>query len=214
MRMIYRTALVLLTGVALTGCGNAGNEVTQVGEVNLAGCEIPAGTKRADAEAIQCGEEGKPGADKGKEGDATQPTNTPAVPDAEVIESALAAEVAKSDGASEYKDARKSVEADLTGDGKPEMVLLYTLEGQGGSNGAGSYLAAFQREESGQLHLVSTTSVAGLGMAAQGLHVEDGTAYVTLLVPGPDDPDCCPSMEEQALYVLHGSKWLQVQPSP
>lgn len=214
MRMIYRTALILLAGVAVTGCGDAGNEVTRVGEVNLAGCEIPAGTTRADAEAIRCGEEGKAGADKEKAGDATQPTNAPAVPDAEVIESALAAEVEKSDGASEYKDARKSVEADLTGDGKPEVVLLYTLEGQGGSNGAGSYLAAFQREESGQLHLVSATLVAGLGVAAQGLHVEDGTAHVTLLVPGPNDPDCCPSVEENAMYVLHGNKWLQVQAQP
>ncbi|CTP83282.1 hypothetical protein A6R71_16665 [Xanthomonas translucens pv. arrhenatheri] len=214
MRMIYRTALMLLTGVVLTGCGNAENEVTQVGEVNLAGCEIPAGTKRADAEAIRCGDGEKAGADRKKGDDAPQPMNAPAVPDAEVIESALAAEVAKSDGASEYKDARKSVEADLTGDGKPEVVLLYTLEGQGGSNGAGSYLAAFQREEGGQLHLIGTTSVAGLGVAAQGLRVEDGTAHVTLLVPGPDDPDCCPSVEEDAMYVLHGNKWLQVQAQP
>lgn len=142
----------------------------------------------------------------------TAATASGAVPSVDVIDAAIAAQ-ARQDGGSEYKEARKSVEADLTGDGKPEVVLLYTLEGQGGSNGAVSYLAAFQRQESGQLHLVSTTSVAGLGVAAQSLRVEDGTAHVTLLAPGPDDPDCCPSMKEEALYVLHGSKWLQVQPS-
>jgi hypothetical protein len=212
MRMIYRTAIILLTGVTLAGCGKGGDDVTQAGEVNLAGCELPAGTKRADAEVIKCGEEGRAVAEKGNADDSAQSVDAPVVPDDQVIEAALAAEVAKSDGASEFKDARKSVEADLTGDGKPEVVLLYTLEGDGGSNGAGSYLAAFQRDDSGQLGLVGTTSVAGLGVAARGLRVEDATAHVTLLAPGPDDPACCPSMEEQVMYVLHGGKWLPVQP--
>ncbi|OAG66933.1 hypothetical protein A7D17_04250 [Xanthomonas floridensis] len=210
MKQIYRSATILLAALAVTGCGKA-DEVMKAGELNLAGCKVPAGTKRVEAEAIQCD------AAKGVKAEAEKAPSQEAVqitPDAEVINAAIAQEAKKADGATEYTEARKLVEGDLTGDGKPEVVALYTLEGGGGGNGAGSYLAAFQREETGQLQLAGTTSVSGFGVAAQNASVEDGTVHVKLLVQGPDDPDCCPSTEEDALYVFHGSKWLQVQPSP
>ncbi|WP_244669447.1 hypothetical protein [Xanthomonas sp. A1809] len=210
MKQIYRAVMILLSALAVTGCGKA-DEVTKAGDINLAGCEVPAGTERAKAEAIQCdaAKDVKAETEKAPPQEAVQIT-----PDAEVINAAIAQEAKKADGATEYKDARKLAEGDLTGDGKPEVVALYTLEGGGGGNGAGSYLAAFQRKETGQLQLAGTTSVSGFGVAAQNVSLEDGTVHVKLLVQGPDDPDCCPSTEEQALYVFHGSKWLQVQPSP
>lgn len=210
MKQIYRSTTILLAALAVTGCGKA-DEVTKAGDINLAGCEVPAGTKRAEAESIQCD------AAKGLKAEAEKVPPQEAVqitPDAEVINAAIAQEAKKADGATEYTEARKLVEGDLTGDGKPEVVALYTLEGGGGGNGAGSYLAAFQRKETGQLQLAGTTSVSGFGVAAQNVSVEDGTVHVKLLVQGPDDPDCCPSTEEEALYVFHGDKWLQVQPSP
>ncbi|WP_255171907.1 hypothetical protein [Xanthomonas hortorum] len=210
MKQIYRSAMVLLAALAVTGCGKA-DEVTKAGDINLAGCEVPADTKRAEAEVIQCdaAKDVKAEAEKAPAQEAVQIT-----PDADVINAAIAQEAKKADGATEYKEARKVVEGDLAGDGKPEVVALYTLEGGGGGNGGGSYLAAFQRKESGQLQLAGTTSVSGFGVAAQNVSVEDGTVHVKLLVQGPDDPDCCPSTEEEALYVFHGGKWLQVQPSP
>ncbi|MBD4858766.1 hypothetical protein HZS91_00544 [Xanthomonas citri pv. citri] len=210
MKQIYRSAMILLAALAVTGCGKA-DEVTKAGELNLAGCEVPAGTKRAEAEAIQCdaAKGAKAEAEKAPPQEAVQIT-----PDAEVINAAIAQEAKKADGATEYKDARKLIEGDLTGDGKPEVVVLYTLEGGGNGNGAGSYLAAFERKEGSQLQLVGTTSVAGFGVAAQKVSLKEGTVHVTLLAPGPDDPACCPSIEEESLYVLHGGKWLQVQPSP
>ncbi|NIK00372.1 hypothetical protein [Xanthomonas cannabis] len=210
MKQIYRSAMILLATLAVSGCGKA-DEVTKAGDINLAGCEIPAGTKRGEAEAIQCD------AAKGAKAETEEAPPQQAVqitPDAKVINAAIAQEAKKAEGATEYKDARKIVEGDLTGDGKPEVVALYTLEGGGGGNGAGSYLAAFQRKETGQLQLAGTTSVSGFGVAAQNVSLEDGTVHVKLLVQGPDDPDCCPSTEEEALYVFHGNKWLQVQPSP
>ncbi|WP_274497792.1 MULTISPECIES: hypothetical protein [Xanthomonas] len=210
MKQIYRPAMILLAALAVTGCGKA-DEVTKAGELNLAGCEVRAGTKRAEAEAIQCdaAKGAKAEAEKAPPQEAVQIT-----PDAEAINAAIAQEAKKAEGATEYKDARKIVEGDLTGDGKPEVVASYTLEGGGGGNGTGSYLAAFQRKETGQLQLVGTTPVSGFGVAAQNVSLEDGTVHVKLLVQGPDDPDCCPSTEEETLYVFHGNKWLQVQPSP
>ncbi|MDC8747804.1 hypothetical protein NY751_17340 [Xanthomonas campestris] len=210
MKQICRSAMILLAMLSVTGCGKA-DEVTKAGELNLAGCEVPAGTKRVEAEAIQCD------AAKGVKTEAEKAPPQEAVqftPDAEVINAAIAQEARKADGATEYKAARKVVEGDLAGDGKPEAVALYTLEGGDGGNGSGSYLAAFQRKETGQLQLAGTTSVSGFGVAAQNVSLEDGTVHVKLLVQGPDDPDCCPATEQEALYVFHGNKWLQVQPSP
>ncbi|SYZ51427.1 hypothetical protein CPBF426_10410 [Xanthomonas arboricola pv. juglandis] len=210
MKQFYRPAMIMLAALAVTGCGKA-DEVTKAGELNLAGCEVPAGTKRAEAEAIQCdaAKDVKVKVEKAPPLEAVQIT-----PDAEVINAAIAQEAKKADGATEYKEVRKIVEGDLTGDGKPEVVALYTLEGSGNGNGAGSYLAAFQRKDGPQLQLVGTTSVSGFGVAAQKVSLKEGTVHVTLLVPGPDDPTCCPSTEEESLYVFHGGKWLQVQPSP
>ncbi|NIK63506.1 hypothetical protein [Xanthomonas cannabis] len=210
MKQFYRPAMILLVTLAVTGCGKA-DEVTKAGELNLAGCEVPAGTKRAEADAIRCdaAKDVKAEAEKAPPQEAVQVT-----PDAEVINAAIADASKRADGATEYKEARKIVEGDLTGDGKPEVVALYTLEGSGSGNGAGGYLAAFQRKDGPQLQLVGTTSVSGYGVAAQKVSLKDGTVHVTLLVPGPDDPACCPSTEEESLYVFHGGKWLQVQPTP
>lgn len=210
MKQIYQPVMILLAALAVTGCGKA-DEVTKAGDINLAGCEVPAGTKRVEAEAIQCNaaKDVKAEAEKAPPQEAVQVT-----PDTEVINAAIALEAKKADGAAEYKDARKLIEGDLTGDGKSEVVALYTLEGSGNGNGAGSYLAAFQRKEGSQLQLVGTTSVSGFGVAVQKVSLKEGTVHVTLLVPGPDDPACCPSTEEESLYVFHGGKWLQVQPSP
>ncbi|KGK59212.1 MULTISPECIES: hypothetical protein [Xanthomonas] len=211
MKQIHRSMLILLAAIAITGCSKA-DEVTKAGDVNLAGCDVPVGTKRADAEAIQCDSASTVVPVKQKTAPSQEAVTV--TPDAEVIDAAIVQEAKTAAGASEYKDARKVVEGDLNGDGTSEVVALYTLEGQAGSNGAGSYLAAFQRNEAGQLQLAGMTSVSGFGVAAQKVSLKKGAVHVTLLVPGPDDPDCCPSMEEESLYVFHGGKWLQVQPSP
>lgn len=213
MKVISRSTMTLLAALAITGCGRA-DEVTKAGELNLSGCEVPTGTKRAEAEAIQC-DAAKASVQPGARSAAPSPPEAAQVtPDAEVINAAIVDAAKKADGATEYKEARKIVEGDLTGDGKPEVVALYTLEGSGNGNSAGSYLAAFQRKEGSQLQLVGTTSVSGFGVAVQKVSLKEGTVHVTLLVPGPDDPACCPSTEEESLYVFHGGKWLQVQPSP
>lgn len=213
MKAISRSMMTLLVALAATGCGKV-DEETKAGELNLAGCEVQPGTKRAEAEAIRCDAVKTTVQTVARAAMPSPPGAVQVTPDAEVINAAIADAAKKADGATEYKDARKIVEGDLTGDGKPEVVTLYTLEGSGDGNGAGSYLAAFQRRDGAQLQLVGTTSVSGFGVAVQKVSLKDGTVHVTLLVPGPDDPACCPSTEEESLYVFHGGKWLQVHPSP
>lgn len=138
----------------------------------------------------------------------THNANT-ATPSPGVIEAAIA-ERAKQDGGSEYTEGRKTIEGDLTGDGTPDVAVLYSLGGAGGGNGSASYLAAFARE-AGQLKLADTTQIAG---STQAISLKDGTVHLTLLVPGPDDPDCCPTGKEDVAYVLKGGKWLEAQPQP
>lgn len=213
--------------------------LSKAGDINLAGCEVPAGLTPEQAEKIECAASApatapaapamaEPEAVAADSADAlaaaayaaavgavaaaneaNEATAPAATSDAEVIKAAISARAAQ-DGGSEYVDARRSVEGDLNGDGTADVAVLYSLEGAGGGNGSVGYLAAFMRA-SGQLKLVDTATLSG---SAQALKLKDGAAHLKLLSLGPDDSACCPSVEEDAMYVLHGNKWLQVQAQP
>ncbi|MBD7923086.1 hypothetical protein H9658_14125 [Xanthomonas sp. Sa3BUA13] len=212
MKHSHIATTILLAALALAGC-NKEETPTKVGEVNLAGCEVPAGLSREEAEMVQCAEQEQVAAGTTATEAAPAAPVAPAVSDEEVIAAMITEQAVKDDGASEYKDARKSAVADLTGDGKPEVVVLYTLEGAGGGNGSTTYLAVLSREAA-QLKLIDNQPVGGFGNAVLGMEVRDGMARLKLLVQGPNDPDCCPSTEEEAAYVVHNGKWLQAQPRP
>ncbi|MBN6104418.1 hypothetical protein JR064_19825 [Xanthomonas sp. CFBP 8703] len=210
MKQIHIASTILITALALAGCNKEGAP-TSAGEINLAGCAVPAGLSRAEAEKVQCAKQEQVVAGaKPAEAASTVPV-APAVPDEEVIAAMITEQAVKDGGASEYKDARKSAVEDLTGDGRPEVVVLYTLEGAGGGNGHTTYLAVFSREAE-RLKLMDNQPVGGFGNAIQGMDVRDGMVRLKVLVQGPNDPDCCPSTEEEAAYVVHNGKWIQVQP--
>lgn len=207
--------------------------LTQAGDINLAGCEVPPGSTPELAEKIECAKvdpyaaSSVPMVEQPAEvvedsaaamaaaaaanavAAASEATNPAAASDSDLINAAISAQ-ARQDGGNEYTDARKSVEGDLNGDRTPDVTVLYTLEGAGGGNGSVSYLAAFVRA-AGQLKLADTATLSG---SAQGLKLKDGAAHLKLLSLGPDDSACCPSVEDDAMYILHGSKWLQVQTQP
>lgn len=206
MRKIDRASMLLLAALILAGCEQE-QALTREGDVNLAGCEVPAGLTQDEAGKVGCAQK-----------DPVAAPATPLVtalgntPDSEVILAAIAGQ-AQQDGGSEYGEARKTVEGDLTGDGSPEVAVLYTLEGAGGGNGSVTYLAAFVRE-AGQLRLADAATVSGLGSGVQDISLSDGTVHLKMLLQGPDDPDCCPTVEEKDTYVFHGGKWLQVLAQP
>src|SRR5690349_17618672 len=67
---------------------------------------------------------------------------------------------AKRERGEEYSEARKVIMGDLTHDGQPEAVVLYTIEGQGGSNLYIQYLAVFVRRQ-GKLAPLTHMDVGG-----------------------------------------------------
>ena len=125
-----------------------------------------------------------------------------------VIENAIAI-TASSEAGDEYKDARKVATGDLNGDGASDAAALFTIE-VGSQNTSAQYLSAFLRQGDGSLKFASTTPVGGTSNAINEVAVEEGAVRLKTLALGPDDPDCCPSVEEKVEYLLHNGKLKRV----
>jgi len=102
----------------------------------------------------------------------------------------------------EYPDARKVVTGDLNGDGTPETVVLYTIEGQNGTNNHIQYLAVFERVNGQLVHMthVDVGSKSNRGVELDS--VTNGMINLTTMRFGPNDPACCPTVKGKAWYRL------------
>ena len=113
---------------------------------------------------------------------------------------------AKRERGEEYREARKVVTGDLTHDGQAETIVLYTIEGQGGSNLHIQYLAVFVRRN-GKLSPLTHIDVGGKSTRGVELvSVENNSILLDALNYGPKDPSCCPSVKGKTSYVLSGGK--------
>ena len=102
----------------------------------------------------------------------------------------------------EYPDARKVVTGDLNSDGTPETVVLYTIEGQNGTNNHIQYLGVFKRAN-GQLVHVTHVEVGGKSSRDVELDsVTNGMINVTTMRFAKNDPACCPTLKGKAWYRL------------
>src|SRR5262249_41581643 len=102
---------------------------------------------------------------------------------------------AKRERGEEYEEARKVVSGDLTRDGVAETVVLYTIEGQDGSNNHIQYLAVFTRAN-GALVPLTHASVGSKSYRDVELDsITDGVINLTTMNYGPKDPSCCPSVK-------------------
>ena len=133
--------------------------------------------------------------------------------DTAVIDAYIASQARRERG-EEYKEARKVVVGDLTHDGVPETVVLYTIEGQHGTNLSVQYLAVFVRQE-GKLTGLTHADVGGRGKSARGVElnsVEDNVILLDTLNYGPKDAACCPSVKGNARYILSGKLLREQKP--
>lgn len=178
--------------------------LTEAGAVNLAGCSVPEGIPVEDAERITCApvEAPAPLNEAGSEAHSAQ------LSDDDVIGGAIAV-TAGSEAGSEYKDARKVAVGDLDGDGAIDSAVLFTIEVSSG-NASTQYVSVLLRQSDGSLKLADTAPVGGTGNAIGEVAVEAGSVRLKTLTLGPDDPDCCPSVEGTVEYLLHNGKLRQV----
>lgn len=107
----------------------------------------------------------------------------------------------ENEGGDEYIENRQVVYVDLNGDGQPDAVVLFTIEGQGGGNGSYQVLAGFYRSGAGWAYQGHTTV---FGAATDVKPVGPQLVAVTSLTSGPDDPRCCPSIETVERYSWNG----------
>lgn len=121
------------------------------------------------------------------------------------IDSAIVDEIGD-DGGSEYPEARQVLEVDLNGDGNTDAVVLFTIEGSGGGNGAYQTLAAFYREAGGWTLKQKTVVGGATDVQALGQNLFG----VKTLTHSDDDPRCCPSLESVEKYQWNGVGFVQV----
>jgi hypothetical protein len=115
---------------------------------------------------------------------------------------AFIARQARCERGQEYRDARKVGGGDLTHDSAAETVVLYTIEGQLGSNNYVQYLTVFARE-GGRLSPVATAEVGGKSVRSVELRsIEVSAIDLDTLSYGPKDAMCCPSVKGTTQYVL------------
>ena len=111
----------------------------------------------------------------------------------------------------EYPDARKVVTGDLDKDGVPETVVLYTIEGQNGSNNHVQYLAVFTRANRQLVHLTHTSVGSKSYRDAELDSISNGLINLTTLGFAKNDPACCPTVKGKAWYKLALGKLIPVK---
>lgn len=112
----------------------------------------------------------------------------------------------------EYPEARKVVVGDLTHDGTPETVVLYTIESQGGRNLYIQYLAVFSRRN-GKLSAITHAEVGGKSVRSVELaSIENNWILLDTMSYGPNDPQCCPTVKGTTKYVLVGRTLREQKP--
>jgi hypothetical protein len=117
---------------------------------------------------------------------------------------------AKRERATEYEDARSIVMGDLNADSAEDAVVLYTLEGQGGSNQYLQYLAVFF-DRKGKLVYVTHQLVGGKNRKSiESVSIKDGKIDLQTLEYLPTDASCCPSKKGQMKFILSAGRLKRV----
>ena len=106
------------------------------------------------------------------------------------------------EGGDEYEEARKVMAGDLNRDGVPDLAVLYTIEGQNGTNNYIQYLAVFIRAK-GKLVPVAHTVVGGkLNRAVELQSIRNNVIFFKTLKYRANDPASTPSKKGTTRFVL------------
>jgi hypothetical protein len=121
--------------------------------------------------------------------------------DKQVIDKFIGQQAKQEDG-EEYAAARKVVTGDLNRDGVSDVAVLYTIEGQNGTNNYIQYLAVFVRSKGG-LVPAAHTFVGGKGNRDVALSsIKNNVIYCHTLAYRENDPNSTPSKPGSARFKL------------
>lgn len=122
-------------------------------------------------------------------------------PDTAVIDKFISEQATQESG-DEYTDARKVVAGDLNGDGLSDRAVLYTIEGQNGSNNYVQYLAVFVRDKSGLVPVTHTVVGGKSNRSVELRSIRNNVIFFKTLNYGPKDAACCPSRKGTTRFML------------
>ena len=106
----------------------------------------------------------------------------------------------------EFVEGRKSMRADLTGDGREDLIVLFTLE-------RGDLWVQYLAAISSAGKPLASAEVARKGVRAVDLDRSAGTLIqLTTKKYAPDDAACCPSQLGRATYALRGRHLKELKP--
>ncbi|NOT48725.1 MAG: hypothetical protein HOP17_13375 [Acidobacteria bacterium] len=117
---------------------------------------------------------------------------------------------AKAVDAEEYPEARKIVFADMNGDRKNDLVVLYTLEGFGGGNSYGQSIAVFLRKGNRYVLSVDKTVGGKLSRNVELKRISGRTIYLDTMRWSKDDGGCCPSIKGKTRFVFSNGRLREV----
>lgn len=125
--------------------------------------------------------------------------------DESIIKSFIAQQ-AKRERATEYEEARSIVRGDLNADSAEDAVVLYTIEGQGGSNEYIQYLAVFLNRK-GKLVYATHQVVGGrFRREIDSVSIKDGKINLQTMEYLSTDPAGSPSKKGQMRFILSGGR--------
>lgn len=119
----------------------------------------------------------------------------------------------KQQGGKEYKKARVLASGDVNHDDSADLVVNYSIEGSGGSNGFDQYLAVFSRLKK-TIKPITQTRVGGeLERHVNAISIKNNLIELTTLSHDENDARCCPSIAGKTYYVLSNGE-LQEHKTP
>ena len=125
--------------------------------------------------------------------------------DKTIVDDFIAKQATQENG-EEYAEARKMRTGDLNRDGVPDVAVLYTIEGQDGTNNYLQYLAVFIRTK-GKLVAAAHTVVGGKHNRNVELQsLSNNVIRFKTLSYRASDPASTPSRKGTARFVLIKSK--------
>ena len=137
------------------------------------------------------------------------PASTLRDADKVVIDEFISSQATRERG-EEYEDARKVVAGDLNHDGAPDAAVLYTIEGQDGSNNYVQYLAVFARVKGRLVHLTHTEVGGKSNRSVELEAISKNVILVKTLSYAAGDAACCPSKKGAARYALIKDRLKQI----